>query len=155
PGVRGVAPSLEQLRSDGVVVITGYDRVKRAVDVVVAGIALLLCLPVLALLVVVIKLASPGPVLYAQERAGLGRRTVGGLKLRTLIPSADAELARVLAADDALRAEYERKAKLSSDPRIYPVGRIIRRLSLDELPQLWNVIKGDMSLVGPRPLALR
>ncbi|MEO5842095.1 MAG: sugar transferase [Acidimicrobiales bacterium] len=149
------APSLEQIRDEGILVIRSYDRVKRLIDILVAGLLLLVSLPLLAILVVAIKFASPGPAIFAHERAGRGGRVFRCYKLRTMVPNADAVLHAVLANDPVLRDEFARKAKLTVDPRVYPLGGWLRRLSIDELPQLWNVVRGDMSLVGPRPLALR
>jgi lipopolysaccharide/colanic/teichoic acid biosynthesis glycosyltransferase len=149
------APSLADIREEGILVIRPYDRVKRVIDMVVAGVLLLACLPLLAILVMAIKIASPGTAIFAQERAGRGGKVFRCFKLRTMVPNADAVLQEVLARDPILREEFARKAKLTVDPRVYPLGGWLRRLSLDELPQLWNVVRGDMSLVGPRPLALR
>jgi lipopolysaccharide/colanic/teichoic acid biosynthesis glycosyltransferase len=99
-----------------------------------------------------IKLASPGPVFFRQEREGLDGQTFRVWKLRTMHPNADKRLAELLEQDPELREQWLRNAKLPSDPRLIPmVGPLLRRLSLDELPQLWNVIIGEMSLVGPRP----
>jgi len=96
---------------------------------------------------------SPGPGLYRQTRFGWNGRAFALWKIRTMVPDADAALQRVLAREPALRREWENGFKLQHDPRIIPVvGRVLRRLSIDELPQLWNVLVGDMSLVGPRPL---
>jgi lipopolysaccharide/colanic/teichoic acid biosynthesis glycosyltransferase len=149
------APTLAEIREEGIIVVQPYDRVKRVIDVVVAGMLFLLTLPLLAILVIAIKIASPGPALFAQERAGRGGRVFRCFKLRTMVLDADRVLQATLDRDPALRAEFASKAKLTDDPRVYPLGQWLRRLSLDELPQLWNVIRGDMSIVGPRPLALR
>jgi lipopolysaccharide/colanic/teichoic acid biosynthesis glycosyltransferase len=126
--------------------------IKRVLDVILATIGLLICLPVIALCAVLIKLVSSGPIFFRQEREGLHGRKFRVWKLRTMYADAEARLAELLKHDAELRRQFERKAKLSRDPRLIPiVGKLLRRLSLDELPQLWNVILGDMSLVGPRP----
>ncbi len=126
---------------------TGALLVKRAVDV---GLALLLgivCLPLAALLAVLIKLSSHGPVLFRQVRCGLSGRPFTFYKLRTMTEDAEERLAEV-----AHLNEHEGPVfKSSHDPRVTSFGRFLRRFSLDEIPQLWNVLKGEMSLVGPRP----
>ena len=109
----------------------------RAADVTLAGTALLLASPVLGLAAAAVKLADGGPVLYRQTRVGKDGADFELLKLRTMVVGAETRGAG-FAVD-------------RGDPRITPVGRVLRRLSLDELPQLWNVVRGDMSLVGPRP----
>jgi len=111
--------------------------VNRAADVTLAGTALLLASPVLGLAAAAVKLADGGPVLYRQTRVGKDGADFELLKLRTMVVGAETRGAG-FAVD-------------RGDPRITPVGRVLRRLSLDELPQLWNVVRGDMSLVGPRP----
>ena len=113
------------------------DPLNRAADVAVAGTALALASPVLALAALGVKLSSRGPVLYRQVRVGKDGADFELLKLRTMVPGAESQGAG-FAVD-------------RGDPRITPVGRLLRRLSLDELPQLWNVVRGDMSLIGPRP----
>lgn len=149
------APSLAEIREEGIIVTKPYDRLKRAIDIVVAGLLLLVSLPLLAILVIAIKIASPGAAIFAHDRAGHGGRVFRCFKLRTMVPDAERVLQDVLDRDPALRAEFASKQKLTVDPRVYPLGSWLRRLSLDELPQLWNVVRGDMSLVGPRPLPLR
>jgi Undecaprenyl-phosphate galactose phosphotransferase WbaP len=109
-------------------------------------------LPLLALLVVLVKLSSPGPVFYAQERIGLHRKRIRVWKFRTMVRDADAALERYLERHPELREEWARLHKLKDDPRVTRVGRLLRKTSLDEIPQIWNVIRGDMCLVGPRPI---
>jgi lipopolysaccharide/colanic/teichoic acid biosynthesis glycosyltransferase len=93
-----------------------------------------------------------GPVVYSQRRIGLGGRLFDCLKFRSMVPDADDRLREVLAHDPAARAEWEHYQKLARDPRITPIGKLIRATSLDELPQLINVWRGEMSIVGPRPI---
>jgi undecaprenyl-phosphate galactose phosphotransferase len=126
--------------------------VKRVFDLVV-GVALsIVSLPVLLILALAVRLDSPGPVLFRQSRLGRGWTTFQCLKFRTMHVDAAERLERHLAADPAAREEWEHYAKLRTyDPRVTRVGRFLRRLSLDELPQLLNVLRGEMSLVGPRP----
>jgi lipopolysaccharide/colanic/teichoic acid biosynthesis glycosyltransferase len=111
--------------------------VNRAADVAVAGVALAVASPVLALAALAIKLTSRGPALYRQTRVGKNGEDFELLKLRTMVVGAETQGAGFAVNRD--------------DPRITPAGRILRRLSLDELPQLWNVVRGDMSVIGPRP----
>jgi Undecaprenyl-phosphate galactose phosphotransferase WbaP len=125
---------------------------KRSLDLVLGTLALALALPLLALSALLVRLVSRGPVLFFQQRAGLGGRPIRVPKVRTMFVDAEARLEAFLATDPALREEWERHMKLRRDPRLLPgVGRLLRRFSLDELPQLFSVISGDMSLVGPRP----
>ncbi len=120
---------------------------KRMVDLAGAGLALLTLSPLLSLIALLIKLDSPGPVFYSAQRAGRKGRLFRCHKFRTMVSNADD-------LKDQLRQSNERSGpifKIAADPRITTIGRFLRRYSLDELPQLWNVLKGDMSLVGPRP----
>jgi exopolysaccharide biosynthesis polyprenyl glycosylphosphotransferase len=124
--------------------------VKRTVDVVVGTATLVLLAPVMALIAIAIKLGSPGPVLYRSWRVGQNGKLFVFLKFRTMVMNAD-EL------KDSLQHLNEREGllfKISNDPRTTPFGRFLRRYSLDELPQLVNVLRGEMSLVGPRPPSL-
>jgi exopolysaccharide biosynthesis polyprenyl glycosylphosphotransferase len=120
---------------------------KRACDVAIAALGLLALLPLFAVVALAIKATSPGPVVFRQERVGLRGRPFTLLKFRTMVAGADQLL-------DELRARNEADGplfKLRQDPRVTRVGAVLRRYSIDELPQLWNVLKGEMSLVGPRP----
>jgi len=132
--------------------IQGVDWVvKRTFDIVISAVLLTLLSPLLLLSVLAIRLTSPGPIIFRDERVGLGERTFAMLKLRSMVTNAaqaQAELEDQNEADGAL-------FKIRNDPRITPVGRVLRRFSIDELPQLINVLKGEMSLVGPRPLPMR
>jgi exopolysaccharide production protein ExoY len=124
---------------------------KRVLDVVLASVALVLMLPVLLILMLVLWFESGNPF-YSQPRLGKNGRVFRMWKLRTMIIGADRKLAQCLDADPDLRHEWETTQKLKRDPRVTPVGRLLRRTSLDELPQIINVLTGDMSLVGPRPM---
>ena len=125
--------------------------VKRAMDIAIVVASSMVVVPVVLILAIVIALDGKSPF-YWNERVGRGGRTFAMLKLRTMVPNADRQLERHLAADPAARAEWEATQKLKRDPRITTIGRYLRKLSLDELPQMWNVLIGDMSIVGPRPM---
>jgi Undecaprenyl-phosphate galactose phosphotransferase WbaP len=125
---------------------------KRAFDFGVAltiGIAIL---PLVTLIVALIRLGSPGPIFYGQERVGRYGRRFRAWKFRTMLPNADAVLEQYLIEHPELAEEWQAKHKLRCDPRVTWIGRWLRSTSLDELPQIWNVLVGDMSLVGPRPI---
>ncbi len=127
-------------------------RAKRTLDLFGVSIGGLAISPLLLLMVLLIKLDSPGPAIYGQERLGTGGRTFRCWKFRTMCLDAEKSLDEHLHNDPGLWAEWERDRKLRDDPRVTRVGRWLRETSLDELPQLWNVLKGEMSLVGPRPI---
>jgi len=121
--------------------------IKRAMDFVLALLALVLCAPLMALIALLIKLDSPGPVLFAQVRVGRGGRLFTLYKFRSMRLGAEAEQAALLDRNEATGPLF----KIRDDPRLTRVGRWLRRLSLDELPQFYNILRGEMSLVGPRP----
>lgn len=123
---------------------------KRVVDLVVTLLLAPLVLAIGAVVALAIKLDSSGPVFFTQSRLGQGGRRFPLLKFRTMVTDADEMLESLLEENPELRREYEEYHKLESDPRVTPLGRWLRRLSLDELPQLWHVLTGEMSLVGPR-----
>ena len=126
--------------------------VKRSLDLSLATVALILTLPIMLAAMLAVKVLSPGPALFWQEREGRKGRTIRVPKIRTMVPDAERRMEELLRSDPVLRAEWESAFKLKHDPRVIPrIGRIFRRFSIDELPQLWSVVRGDMSLVGPRP----
>jgi len=125
---------------------------KRFGDLLFSLVALVVGAPLFLFLAFVVKVSSPGPVFYVQKRVGRGYKHFGCIKFRTMRADADAVLVRVLAQSPALRQEFERDFKLRDDPRITPIGKFLRRTSLDELPQFFNVLCGEMSVVGPRPI---
>jgi lipopolysaccharide/colanic/teichoic acid biosynthesis glycosyltransferase len=132
---------------------TYRETAKRVVDYVIAAPLLLLFGPLVGICVVLIKIIDPGPAFFRHERVGRHGWPIEILKLRSMYLDAEAMLEAHLARDPAAREEWRRRFKLRRDPRILPViGRFLRRSSLDEVPQLWNVLKGEMTLVGPRPL---
>jgi exopolysaccharide production protein ExoY len=126
---------------------------KRFLDVSFVLMALPIVLPVILVLAAVLKITGNSPF-FTQERVGLGGRTFRLWKLRTMVPNAEQRLQDFLQSDEAARREWDAYQKLSHDPRITEFGQFLRKSSLDELPQLWNVLTGDMSLVGPRPMML-
>jgi exopolysaccharide biosynthesis polyprenyl glycosylphosphotransferase len=152
--VPGVSPVVVWKRGQALVELAGQTLkaqqflVKRAMDVVGAALGLVLLSPLFAVLAIAIRLDSKGPVFFTQRRAGIGGRPFRMLKLRTMQDGADS-LKEVLAHLN--HSGDPRLFKIMEDPRVTRVGGWLRRWSLDELPQLWNVLKGEMSLVGPRP----
>ena len=125
---------------------------KRALDLILTVLGGLLILPLLGLIALWIKIDSPGPVLYQHVRIGQDGKPFGAWKFRSMVQDADRILERYLEANPELRAEWANGHKLKHDPRVTIAGRFLRKTSLDELPQLWNVLKSEMSLVGPRPI---
>ena len=126
-----------------------YRFFKRIFDVVMSIIALVLLSPVYLIIAIIIKCDSRGPVFYKHHRIGKNGKTFGMYKFRSMIPDADKKLDEL---PDELKKEFEENYKITDDPRITKVGKFLRKTSLDELPQFLNVIKGDISLVGPRPI---
>jgi Undecaprenyl-phosphate galactose phosphotransferase WbaP len=126
--------------------------VKRTIDVVVASLGLVASLPLFAVLALLVKCTSSGSAFFSHTRIGLEGKLFKAWKFRTMYRDGDRILQDHFARNPAARDEWEREQKLREDPRVTPVGRVLRRLSLDELPQIWNVLKGEMSLVGPRPI---
>ncbi len=124
---------------------------KRCIDVVCAVLLLVLMLPALAVIAAAIKLDG-GPIFYRSPRVGRGGSVFWAYKFRTMVPNADRYLQQLLVEDAGIRAEWQAKFKLNNDPRITWFGKYLRRSSLDEVPQLINVLRGEMSLVGPRPV---
>jgi lipopolysaccharide/colanic/teichoic acid biosynthesis glycosyltransferase len=126
--------------------------IKRAIDVIASGLGLCLLAPVLLVVAALIRLDSRGPILFRQPRMGLGGRVFSCLKFRTMVVDAEARLKELEKRNEAAGGVL---FKIKDDPRITRLGRFLRKSSIDELPQLWNVFRGEMSLVGPRPLQLR
>jgi len=124
---------------------------KRTLDIIGSGVALLLFFPLLLIVAVIIRSTSPGPVFFLQERIGLNKRRFRIAKFRTMVPNAEQMMFHLEKYNEAGGPVF----KIRNDPRITPIGRFLRRSSIDELPQLFNVLRGDMSLVGPRPLPIR
>ena len=142
-GDRRISRSLQSL--DG-------ELFKRLFDILFSLSVLILFAPVYLLLAFLIALSSSGPIFYVQERVGKNRKRFYCLKFRTMVENADDILLEIMENSPHLRQEFEDNFKLKQDPRITGIGRFLRMTSLDEFPQFWNVLKGDMSVVGPRPL---
>jgi len=129
-------------------VIRGAYLVKRFIDIIASILLLLLLTPLFGVIMLLIYLSSPGPVFYKQTRVGRWGKLFTMWKFRSMYCDADARLKEIMAQNEMTGGVI---FKMKNDPRIIPIGRFIRKASIDELPQLWNVFKGDMSLVGPRP----
>ncbi len=125
---------------------------KRALDIAVASVALMLLAPLLLLVALLIRLTMGSPVIFSHARLGYDGRSFACMKFRTMVNDADAALQDHLVHNSAAREEWKIDRKLRSDPRVTPLGSILRRSSIDELPQLFNVLMGQMSCVGPRPI---
>lgn len=125
---------------------------KRLFDIVFSLLVLILFSPIYLLLGLLITLSSPGPIFYIQKRVGKDYKLFNCIKFRTMVVNADEILMELIANSPGLRQEFEDNFKLKKDPRITKIGHFLRLTSLDEFPQFWNVLKGDMSVVGPRPL---
>jgi len=130
-------------------------KVKRLVDVVVAALTLVLLAPVFAVIALLIKLETPGPALYSDRRLGKGGRVFKCFKFRTMFADSEAILQAHLERDPEARQRWASYKKLPDDPRVTRVGKWLRRTTLDEFPQVVNILRGEMSILGPRPFMLR
>lgn len=138
----------EELRPMELFFVSPLPRWKRALDIAGAAVGGLALLPLMAATALAIRLGSPGPVIFAQQRTGRGGRRFTMYKFRTMDPDAEAQKQQLMQLNEQDGPAF----KITHDPRITPLGRFLRKTSIDELPQLWNVLRGEMSLVGPRPL---
>jgi exopolysaccharide production protein ExoY len=125
---------------------------KRLIDLLLSAVAIVLLLPTFAIVAAVIKLTSKGPVFFSHPRIGFGGKPFRCYKFRTMVCDSEAVLASLLASSPSAALEWSQSQKLKNDPRVTGIGRLLRKSSLDELPQLFNVVLGQMSLVGPRPV---
>lgn len=130
----------------------GSRNLKRVIDWILALAAAVFFAPLVIVIALLIKLTAQGSAFYSQERIGERGRTFRAWKFRTMVPDAENMLQRYLQDNPALQREWESDQKLRSDPRVTRIGRFLRKTSLDELPQIWNVVRGEMSFVGPRPI---
>jgi exopolysaccharide biosynthesis polyprenyl glycosylphosphotransferase len=150
-------PRLEDFDGDSQITVTvesqeGFPTlVKRILDFTLSLLFLIALAPLFLLVGLAISATSPGPVFFAQKRVGLNKRQFAMYKFRTMIPGAESLQETLLGQNEMSGPVF----KIKKDPRVTPIGRILRKSSLDELPQLWNVLKGDMSLVGPRAMSVR
>lgn len=142
-----IGPPAPELSTD-----SGLSWSVRLLDVTVASLLLILVLPLMAVCTVAVIMSSPGPVLFRQRRIGRNGLEFTCLKFRTMVDRADCALEQIFSSNAHSQQEWLAMHKLLCDPRVTPLGRFMRRYSLDELPQLFNVLKGDMSIVGPRPI---
>lgn len=147
--VRGL-PDLSGFASDRRACLA--ERAREAAERGIAALLLVMLAPLFGMVALLILVLDPGPVFYGHLRVGRGGRTFHCLKFRTMRTDGDAILARHLAANPAAALEWEATRKLRDDPRVTPLGRALRRSSLDELPQIVNILRGEMALVGPRPI---
>jgi exopolysaccharide production protein ExoY len=131
---------------------TSATTLKRIFDISAAAAALILMFPLLFLLTIGLLVAQGRPILVKHERVGRGGKLFGCLKFRTMVTNGDEVLRRHLDENPAARVEWETRRKIKDDPRVTPVGQVLRKTSIDELPQLLNIFRGDMSVVGPRPI---
>lgn len=127
-------------------------RSKRIFDLLVASVTFIAFLPIFFTVAILVKLTDPGPIIFRHVRVGLDGRRFQCLKFRSMAVNSEELLTAFLDSNPEARQEWERMRKLTRDPRITPLGKFLRQSSLDELPQLINVIRGEMSLVGPRPI---
>lgn len=128
------------------------EKAKRLFDIIFSLLVLILFSPVYLILALVIALSSHGPIFYIQERVGKNYKRFNCIKFRTMVSNADDILIQMMETSPQFKQEFQNSFKLKQDPRITTIGKFLRITSLDEFPQFWNVLKGDMSVVGPRPL---
>lgn len=132
-----------------------YHVTKRLFDILVSGFCLIILLPIFLLICILIKLDSKGPAIFKQKRVGKNGQPIYIFKFRSMVDHAEDVLEKLMKDNEDIRDEYLTNKKLKKDPRITKIGNVLRKTSLDELPQLINILKGDMSLVGPRPYLYR
>ncbi len=129
-----------------------YIKHKSIVDIILSLIILSMVFPLFFIIPILIKLTDKGPIFYKQKRIGYKGKPFFIIKFRTMYPDAEKRLKEILEKDPKAREQWEKTWKLRNDPRITPIGKLLRKTSLDELPQFFNVLKGEMSVVGPRPV---
>lgn len=131
-----------------------HDPVKRLFDILFSLCFLILLSPLFVIVAILVKLSSEGPILYKSLRMGRGGELIACLKFRSMYKDADSRLHELLKEDPLFRKEWKAFQKVENDPRITPLGKFLRKASLDEIPQFWNVLIGNLSVVGPRPPTL-
>lgn len=132
--------------------LKAYEFIKRVFDIVSSIMALIVFSPIILILIIIVRLDSKGPVFFGHKRIGYNGKTISIYKFRSMVENAE-EILRNFTPEQ--KAEFEKNFKLDDDPRITKIGNFLRKTSLDELPQLINIIKGDMSVIGPRPIVQR
>jgi Undecaprenyl-phosphate galactose phosphotransferase WbaP len=126
--------------------------IKRLVDIVIVIFGGIILLPLLLFITLLVRISSPGPVLYGHKRLGMNGKYFTAYKFRSMVTNSEEQLRQILESDPEIRKEWDANHKLRNDPRVTKIGKILRRTSFDEFPQLINILKGEMSLVGPRPI---
>ena len=129
-----------------------YFFFKYSLDFIFSFILLILGAPLIIFISLLIKFSSRGPIFYKQKRIGKNKKNFKCIKFRTMFPESEDILQNMLSKNEELRIEYQKDFKLKNDPRITPIGKLLRKSSLDEIPQFLNVLRGEMSIVGPRPI---
>ena len=129
-----------------------YKFTKELLDIIFAFLFLIMLLPIFILIAIFIKFSSRGPIFYSHKRIGRNKKIFNCLKFRTMHPEAEDILKNLLEKNNSIREEYEKSHKIKNDPRITIFGKFLRKTSLDELPQFFNVLRREMSIVGPRPI---
>ena len=145
-------PNSKKTPSFSLVVALDGDVAKRLFDILFSLFILIFFFPLYLILAVLIAVTSPGPIFYVQQRVGKDFKPFNCIKFRTMVDKADEMLESIIAESPQIKAEFTDNFKLKQDPRITSIGHFLRLTSLDEFPQFWNVLKGEMSVVGPRPL---
>lgn len=150
---RGFQPvGFQRQRSNSRAKAANGDFAKRLFDIIFSLSVLILFSPLYLVIALLIAISSPGPIFFVQERVGKNHKRFGCIKFRTMVNNADEVLESLMADSPQMREEFEDNFKLKDDPRVTWIGKFLRLTSLDEFPQFWNVLMGDMSVVGPRPL---
>lgn len=129
-----------------------HNAFKRLFDIIFSVMILILTAPMMVLIALMVRFSSKGKIVYAHERVGRGGKSFRCFKFRTMYADADSRLKDILESCPQLKQEWEQTHKLKNDPRVTKIGKFLRKTSLDEFPQFWNVLKGDLSVVGPRPV---
>lgn len=151
---KGDQPLLKSKKTQSLPLVVALDGdfAKRVFDIFFSLFVLIFFSPLYLILAILIAISSPGPIFYVQQRVGKNFQLFNCIKFRTMIDKADQMLGTIIAESPQMQAEFADNFKLKQDPRITKIGHFLRLTSLDEFPQFWNVLKGDMSVVGPRPL---
>lgn len=129
-----------------------HNAIKRLFDIFFSILVLVLTSPLMAFIALTVRFSSKGKIVYAHERIGRGGKPFRCYKFRTMYPDADSRLKEILESCPNLKKEWDQTHKLKNDPRVTPIGKLLRKTSLDEFPQFWNILKGNLSVVGPRPV---